>query len=150
MYSVEEASAARQKFWTTFGKYMQPVPNADAKKINWVNYKTGIKGIFFKMNANSNFASIAIEFSSKNSVLQHQYFQIFTTFTKQFSEIVGIDWVYNEFGFDENVNSISTVSLQLKKVNVFKESDWPTIITFFKTNLIALDTFWVEYKFAFE
>ena len=61
MYSKEEASKIRQQFWITFGKYMKPIPSAEGLPINWINYKTGVKHLFFKMDADQKLASIAIE-----------------------------------------------------------------------------------------
>lgn len=51
MYTREQISQLRQEFWTTFGQYMSPVLSAEGGKINWLNYKTGIKHLHFKMDA---------------------------------------------------------------------------------------------------
>ena len=48
MYNRNEMARIKQDFWTSFGKYMLPVQPAGDEKINWINYKTGIKGIFLK------------------------------------------------------------------------------------------------------
>ena len=61
MYSKEEASKLRQQFWITFGKYLKPIPSAEGLTINWVNYKTGVKNIFFKMDAGQKEATISIK-----------------------------------------------------------------------------------------
>ena len=53
MYSRQEASILKQEFWTSFGLYMNPVLSSEGEKINWVNYKTGEKGIRFKMHADN-------------------------------------------------------------------------------------------------
>ena len=53
MYSKSEASQLKQEFWTSFGQYMSPVLSAEGEKLNWINYKTGEKDIFFKMKANN-------------------------------------------------------------------------------------------------
>ena len=42
MYSKQELSRIREEFWTSFGRYMQPILSADGEKVNWVNYKTGM------------------------------------------------------------------------------------------------------------
>ncbi|MFA6277828.1 MAG: DUF4268 domain-containing protein, partial [Pedobacter sp.] len=61
MYSKEEASKTRQQFWITFGKYMKPILSAEGLPINWINYKTGIKNIYFRMDAEQHKAIISIE-----------------------------------------------------------------------------------------
>ncbi len=150
MYTKEEASKVKQKFWTAFGKYMQPVPSADSEKVNWINYKTGIKGISFKLNADNNKATVAIEISLIDTHLQHQYFDIFANFKNQFHNLLGKDWQMAKHFVSEDIKEISIIFAELNNINIYRETDWPTIIVFLKKNIIALDIFWNEYKVAFE
>ena len=150
MYSKAEASSITQKFWTSFGIYMSPVPSASLEKVNWINYKTGIKGIIFKMNVDKNAATVAVEIFLKDTMLQHQYFDIFNNFTVEFQKNVGKDWIFHKNLFLEGKGCVSLIIMEKEKVNVFKEEDWPTIISFLKKNIIGLDTFWASYKPAFE
>ena len=150
MYTQSEASLIRQKFWTSFGMYMSPVPSASSEKVNWVNYKTGIKGISFKLNVDTESAAVTIEIYLKDTMLQHQYFQIFTNFTLQLKAITGNDWVFIKDNYLENKGLVSSINVELKNVSVFKQDDWPTIISFLKHYMIGLDAFWAAYKPAFE
>ena len=52
--------------------------------------------------------------------------------------------------FQGNKGSVSLILAELKNVNVFKEADWPTMISFLKQYMLGLDTFWASYKPAFE
>jgi len=61
MYSREEAAQIKRDFWTRFGQYMRPVPGASGDTINWLNYKTGIRHLFFRLDAGRQQASIGIE-----------------------------------------------------------------------------------------
>ena len=150
MYTNTEVSTIKQNFWTSFGLYMSPVPSATLQKVNWVNYKTGIKGIVFKMDADKNIAIVSIEVFLKDTMLQHQYFEIFNNFKLQFEHIAGKDWCFNCDHFVENKGNVSNISVTLKNVNIFRKEDWPTIISFLKKQLISLDAFWAAYKPAFE
>jgi hypothetical protein len=150
MYTKAEASAIKQKFWTSFGKYMQPAPSASGEKVNWINYKTGIKGIYFKMDANKDFAYVSIEIFLPDKKLEDLYYQTFRTFTKQFEEVVGVGWEMNKGFLTNDHKYVSIIYTELQNVNIFKESDWPSIIGFLKKNIIALDAFWDAYKPAFE
>ncbi|WP_442587339.1 DUF4268 domain-containing protein [Pedobacter sp. AW31-3R] len=62
MYSKDQASQLRQAFWTAFGQYITPHPSAEGIKINWVNYKTGIKYLHFKMHADTKNDSLPFQF----------------------------------------------------------------------------------------
>ena len=150
MYTNAEASAIRQKFWTSFGMYMSPVPSATLEKVNWVNYKTGIKGISFKMDADKKSAFVAIEIFLKDTMLQHQYFEIFNSFANRLKEIAGNNFQFDRNCFVDQKGNISKIGVVLKNINIFKQDDWPTIIAFLKQHIIGLDAFWAEYKPAFE
>lgn len=150
MHTKAEASVVKQKFWTSFGKYMSPVPSASGEKVNWINYKTGIKGIFFKMDASKEAASICVEIFLPDKTLEHLYYQTFRSFVKQFEELVGTEWEMEENFISKDYKSVSIIYIELKSVNIFNESDWPSIISFLKTNMIGLDAFWDLYKPAFE
>jgi hypothetical protein len=63
MFSKQQTSKLKTQFWTNFGQYMKPVPAASGLLVNWINYKTGIRNIHFKMDADNTKASIAIEIS---------------------------------------------------------------------------------------
>lgn len=150
MYSVAEASFIKQKFWTSFGMYMSPVPSATLEKVNWVNYKTGIKGISFKMDAHKDSAVVTVEIFLKDTMLQHQYFETFNNFTSELKKIGVNNWNFQKDYFQENKGSVSFIVAELKNVNVFKEADWPTMISFLKQYMLGLDKFWASYKPAFE
>src|SRR5882724_8418668 len=49
MYTKQEASRLRQEFWTAFGQYMALSPSTGGEKANWLNYKTGVRYLNFKM-----------------------------------------------------------------------------------------------------
>ena len=150
MYSAAEASFIKQKFWTSFGMYMSPVPSATLEKVNWVNYKTGIRGISFKMDAGKDSASVAVEIYLKDTMLQHQYFETFNNFASELKKIGVNNWDFQKDYFQENKGSVSLILAELKNVNVFKEADWPTMISFLKQYMLGLDKFWASYKPAFE
>ena len=150
MYTKEEASIVRQKFWTTFGKYMQPVPSAAGEKVNWINYKTGIKGVSFKMDADNSFAYVAIVFSSNDIEMRQKYFDCFIKLKKHFIKTVGKNWDLKEQQFNKNENYVFITITELHGIKIFRETDWPAIISFFKKNIIALDSFWNEWKPMFE
>ncbi|MEO8768723.1 MAG: DUF4268 domain-containing protein [Ferruginibacter sp.] len=150
MYTQQEASALRQKFWISFGKYMSPIPSSTGEKTNWINYRTGIKFINFKMDATEETASIAIEISHNDIAMQELYFNHFKTFKKALEEILAEKWEWQLNAVDENGNPIARIYANLANVNIHNEHDWPKIITFFKNRIIKLDNFWNEYRDIFD
>ncbi|MDB5206210.1 MAG: hypothetical protein JWR72_1285 [Flavisolibacter sp.] len=150
MYSRNEAAQLKQEFWTVFGKYMTPVFSAEGEKISWINYKTGEKNIFFRLYADAKKAGISIELSHQDVELQQLYYEQFVQLKKIFIMASGDDWIWelNVTGDDGKI--ISKIYKELTEVSVFKKEDWPKLIPFFKSNMIALDEFWSSAKYSFE
>ena len=150
MYSEKESAGIREKFWTALGQYLAPIPSAAGVRINWINYKTGIKGITFTSHADNNTACVAVEIFNNNTMLQHHYFDLFHKFAPEIGGINLSEWKYEKEYLKYTGKTISFISAELKAVNLYNEAEWPEIISFIKKQLMALDLFWNEYKPEFE
>ncbi|MGV3585731.1 MAG: DUF4268 domain-containing protein [Adhaeribacter sp.] len=150
MYTREQASQLRQAFWTTFGQYMAPVLSAEGLKPNWLNYNTGQKHVYFRMKADKSTASIGIELTHPDPEIQEIFFDQFTTLKTYLHEQVGETWDWTLHTQDENGKIISRIYKEISPVNLFNRDDWPTLISFFKPRIIALDQFWGDAQYSFE
>lgn len=150
MYSQQEASLARQKFWISFGRYMSPIPSANGEKANWINYRTGIKFLNFKMNVDNEQAYVGIELTQPEEQERILFFNHFSTFKKPLQEILGEDWTWEARTRNENGQQFARIFTTKQPLNLYKEDDWPAIISFLKTRMIQLDKFWTEYREIFE
>jgi len=149
MYSKEQASKLKTQFWTNFGQYMKPVPGASGLPVNWLNYKTGIRYIHFKMDADNTKAVIAIEISHPQDEQRLQYYNQFVSLKKLLASTTTFTWQWNE-ACQTDHKTISSISQQLDDVNILNQSDWSAIISFLKPRIIALDKFWDMVKDGFE
>jgi len=131
MYSKEEASQLKQQFWTVFGQYISPHPSAEGLKVNWVNYKTGIKHVHFKMEADKRGASIAIELTHPEPGIQELFFEQFKEYRNILNTTLGETWHWELHSKDEYGKTISRIYKQLHGVSIFNKNDWPALITFF-------------------
>ena len=150
MYSRQEASQLRQRFWTAFGLYMQPILSSEGEKINWINYKTGEKHIQFRMLADAQKGTISIELSHADPDIQQLYFEQFRTVEKFLFAETGEHWQWELHTNDDQNKQVSRIYKELTPVNIFKQEDWPALISFFKFRIIALDAFWNNVKYGFE
>ncbi|MFD1256716.1 DUF4268 domain-containing protein [Mucilaginibacter terrae] len=150
MYSKEQASQLRQQFWITFGQYVSPHPSAEGLKINWVNYKTGIKHLYFKMQAENRSASIAIEIAHPDAGVQELYFEQFKELKIILAGALQEDWEWDLHTTDEYGKTMSRIYKQLDDASIFNRNDWPALISFFKPRIIALDEFWSDAKYSFD
>jgi hypothetical protein len=125
---------------------MKPVPSASGEKVNWPNYKTGIPYIWFRMQAEKGYASVAIELTHPSQEVREQQFEQFNSFKNLLQE----NWVWEKQAQDQDNRVISRIHAGMDGVNVMNPSDWPAIISFLKQHMIALDHFWNEVKYGFE
>ena len=149
MYSQEQTSKLKAQFWTSFGQYMKPVPGASGLAVNWINYKTGIRNIRFKMDADNTKAFIAIEISHPQPAERLLYYNQFVSLKKLLATTTTFNWQWNET-LQTNHKTISSISQQLDGVNILNQSDWPAIISFLKLRIVALDAFWDLVKDGFD
>ena len=150
MYSQAEASRLRQEFWTTFGQYMRPVPSAEGQPTNWINYKTGLKGVSFRLHADARRARIAIELTQPDPDVRALFFEQFEALKAVLHETLGETWHWEAAATDPHGLPLSCIYQQLSPANVFARESWPALISFFKPRLVALDAFWADAQYVFE
>lgn len=150
MYTREQRSQLRQAFWKAFGQYIAPHPSAEGTKINWINYKTGFKDVYFRMQADHKSASISIELTHADAEIQALFFQQFTELSHILHSYLDETWEWQLHTTDENGSTISRIYKELKPVNVLDRNDWPQLISFFKPRIIALDAFWSDARYTFD
>lgn len=150
MYSRAEAAQLKEAFWTAFGRFISVTPNSEGEKVNWINYNTGHKHLYFRMDADTKQASIAILLRQPDTLLQTLYFEKFTELQTWFTEAMGEAWIWEPDSLDEYGKPVSKIYTSLPGVNIFKQEDWPQIISFLRPRMIALDAFWNEVKDGFE
>lgn len=150
MFSKEEAFQIRKKFWISFGQYMKLQTAAHGEKINWINYKTGIKDLYFKTDVDNKSARIAIEMTNKDVEIQELMFEQFEEFQSVFHSYFEQEWIWYKSFYDESGKPISKIELRIEGVSIFREETWPEIIGFLKNNLMKLDEFWEDVKDSFD
>lgn len=150
MYSKEERSRLQQEFWTTLGKYLSPIPSAEGEKINWINYKTGIKNLRFFMDADTKLASVGIKLLHPEPLMQELFFDEFLKLKIQFMSFTNEEFDWQLHVQDSNGANVSLISKSIVGVNVLDKDHWPQLISFFKPRMLALDAFWCNWKYNFE
>ncbi|QKJ30045.1 DUF4268 domain-containing protein [Mucilaginibacter mali] len=150
MFSKAEASQIRQEFWTTFGQYLRPILSADGEKVNWINYKTGIKYVYFRMEAENRLARIGIEITHYDTGIQELFYEQFAELKTMLHSYLNEEWQWQLHHTDMEGKTISRIYSELPNASIFNREDWPRLISFFKPRIIALDEFWSTAKYSFD
>jgi hypothetical protein len=149
MFSKQEATQLRKEFWTALGQYLSPIPSSEGEKINWINYKTGVKGLQFKMDADREKAFIGIIITSPDLIKQQELFDQLEEVKNILHSELQEEWTWLPKVYEEG-KLISKIYTEKTGVNVLKKEDWPELISFFKPRIIVLDRFWNTVKYGFE
>jgi hypothetical protein len=150
MFKRQEASQLKEEFWTTFGKYMAPVPSSEGRRINWINYKTSFKDLYFRMDANQKGARIAISIEHNDADIRQLYLQQFEELKTLLHSVLEEEWEWQEHLRTKDGKTISSIHKELHGVSIFSKEHWPELISFFKSRIILLDQFWDDAKYSFE
>ncbi|MCE3278230.1 MAG: hypothetical protein K0S44_421 [Bacteroidetes bacterium] len=150
MYSRIEASRLKHEFWISFGRYISLHNNSEGLRINWVNYHTGHKFLYFRMEATKNNASISIQITHPDGLSRQLFYDKFLSFRSIIHSTLHEEWSWKSEITDEHGKIISVIYTEVKKVNVYDKNTWPDIISFLKPRMIALDEVWNDIKDAFE
>ena len=150
MFKRQEASHIREEFWTTFGRYLSPVPSAEGKKINWINYKTTLRDVHFRMDVNQKSAIISVSIEHHDAGIRALYFQQFEELKILLHTTLEEEWEWQEHASVGEDKVISSIYKELTGVSIFNKEQWPELISFFKPRIIALDHFWEDAKYSFD
>lgn len=150
MFGRDEASRIKEEFWTTFGRYMSPIPSAEGFRINWVNYHTKLKDVYFRMDAGRKAAAISISIEHRDAAIQELYFEQFLELKSLLHATLEEEWHWQLHAPAEDGKVISRIYTELPGASIFNKEQWPELISFFKPRIIALDAFWENAKYSFE
>ncbi len=102
------------------------------------------------MRAERDFVSIGIEITHPDPDIQELLFGQFEQFKKLLEMETKEPWEWRLLGVDGFGKTVSVIEKRLECVNVLDQNDWPSIISFFKPRIMALDSFWSNVKYGFE
>ncbi len=149
MYSKEESRALRKEFWTSFGVYMKKYNKVYQGKINWVNYNTKCKDIYFRLDVTKKKASFSFDLQHRDSGMRELFYE-------QFTELRGL--INDSFDsvmtwdpeFETEFGTSARIYTELENVSVFNKNDWHDVFPFLEQNIVAAHDFWNEFSDIFK
>lgn len=138
MYSKEEAKLLKQDFWEGFDRYTKFYSKKVGNPIQWLFYKTGIKGLELKFDITKKLIQVILEVNPKS---ENRRFDIYLELNKykaiienEFEE--GLIWE-DDFIKDEGV-VVSRVLTENNEFNFHNKDHWPDIYKFMAKNMYQL------------
>jgi len=151
MYGKEESIALRKLFWTSFGKYIGHNKNAAGRKTKWLNYRSGVKDIYFRLEIDKRKARVCIDLQHNDEGIRALFYEQFLEVKTVFTDITETsEWIWLDYYCNEYNKEMSRIYVEIEDVNLYEQTTWNTIFPFFSSHLIALDVFWDEFKDLFK
>ncbi len=150
MFSKAEASAWNERFYTAFGVYMRKHEPVADYGLKWLNYQTGVKDVFFRVEADKKGGRVSIDLQHPDEGLRELFFEQFREFSKMMLSYLETEMIWDKEYVLPNGRIISRIYVEKKGLNIYKEDDWRDFFEFFETYLTRLDAFWADFKLVFE
>lgn len=150
MFSKEEAKQIRIAFWTAFGVYMRQHESLLGPKQKWVNYDTGVKGIFFRLEAESKFARVSITLEQSDPGIRDLFFDQWEELRRYLESESDAQWTWERHHTLESGREISRIYRELRGKTIFEQQDWAAIFEFLEACILPLDSVWSDCNEAFK
>lgn len=149
MYSKEEKKELKVGFWTELNDKLTETGKAKGRNLEWMNYPTNIKRLFFRMEADETSARICIDLQFVSKGIREIYYLQFQELENKLKETFTTDVKFVPDYEHWNGKTISRIYCELNDVNVNNTEDWKKTHDFLTENFLNLDTFWEEFNAIF-
>ena len=149
MYSKEEKKELKIGFWTELNEKLTAAGKAKGRNLEWMNYPTQIKRLFFRMEADETSARMCIDLQFLSKSIREIYFLQFQEFENKLKDTFTTDVHFVEDYEHWNGKTISRIYCELTDVNIFNTNDWQKMHDFLMENFLNIDAFWEEFNAIF-
>jgi hypothetical protein len=146
MISKEEKKERNTSFWTSFQKEMRNVKSSNGRGINWINYPTGVKDIYIRMETTGKNTLFCIEIQPKDEGVRSILWEQMTELRKVMRDQMGEATGWNEFDHIFAERTVSRIYWEDISLNFYLDEDLMKIKSFLREKLVAFDIFYQEYK----
>jgi hypothetical protein len=148
MFSKEEKKQMKLEFWSRLEEQMEKLKNPHGSKVFWLDYNTGIKDLYFRMEADEKAVRLCIDLQFNDPGVREVFYEQFDEFRDMLNRLFKeLNW-QKEF-VHSNGKTISRISVERPDVNIYNKKDWDKMHLFLKLNFVKLDKFWDEFKEVF-
>jgi len=140
MYKKDEVIQLKKDFWAAFANYTKFYSISEGEPIQWVLYKTEIKGIELKFEIENNAIRVILEINAKNN---DRRFDIYVELDK-YRKIIESDFDSNliwieDFELPEG-KIVSRIYTETLNLNYYNTNSWSDIFKFMAENMLRLQS----------
>ncbi|MFM2377034.1 MAG: hypothetical protein RLZZ165_2131 [Bacteroidota bacterium] len=137
-------------FWTAFGIYMRQFPPTHDPKTKWVNYHTGVKGIYFRLEAEPAMVRVSVTLEHSDPGIRALFYEQWEELRTFLDRASSQSWTWVPKASLQDGRAISRIYVEKGGVRVFERSNWPEIFEFMSRALVPLDRVWADCHEVFQ
>lgn len=145
MFKKEELKQIRTDFWESFRKRMEKVRSASGKRKNWVNYKSNIRDIYFRMDVTGKEAFLAIDIQFQDEGIREIVWEQFMETAVLMRGLIGEEMECLPDTVLTPGFTAHRLKWTLQDVSLFEPSNHEKIQTFLEQKIRRLDEFWTDF-----
>ena len=149
MFSKDEKKQFNSDFWNSFGLYMKKY-NQRLGRVRWVNYRSNVKDIFFRLSMTPKEAIFSIEIQHKDDDIRELFYEQFLQLKTVLESNIGNDLVWEQVSFNQYDSPVSRITVQLSDISIYNKNDWQKTFQFYEKRMVGLHEFWEEFKEVFK
>lgn len=149
VFSKEEAKQLRIDFWTAFGVYMRQHASLMGPKQKWVNYHTGVKGIFFRLEADAKSVRVAITLEHEDEGMRALFYAQFEEMRQYLTLETAGEWTWEPTFYQADGREIARIYREQLGLSLYNRVDWHLMFAFLADSIVPLDAVWADCRDVF-
>jgi hypothetical protein len=146
MLSKQAKKDRNTQFWNSFQKEMRNVKSSDGKGIHWINYPTGVKDVYVRLETDGKATRFCFDIQPKDDGIRSILWEQMTELRKVMEDQTGPATSWNELDRVFAGRNVSRIFWENSDLNFYNDDDLRLIKQFLKEKLRAFDLFYQEYK----
>lgn len=149
MLNKEELRQLRLEFWSEFEDFSKKRRTANNRKINWAQYKSGIKDIYFRLDFTTKEAFLAVDLQMRDAEIRELVWEQFMETETLLRNYVGTELaLFPNYALEEGFE-IHRMTWSIPNVSITKKEGYPKVVQFLSEKIYGLDAFWFEFSDLF-
>lgn len=137
MYSKEEKQKMKREFWSQF---------SENYPYKWMLYDTKIKDVAFKFFVDNHIARVQLDIEPRDEEKRKIYYEKIESLRTLMLEEHLPEALFARHLKLENGKTISRIWVEIENVTINRNEDWPQIHAFFAKQMLAFESFFIEYE----
>ena len=128
-------------FFQQFTQHMSSHKIVGGGGKNWDAYKTGIKGLYFRILTQPK-VTLAIDLQFKDESIRELVYDQFCELRRLLASEWNEEPLYEKNTVYISGERLSRISVSLDSVYFYNQEEWPVIMEWLEYKLVGLDSFW--------